>query len=413
MEQAHCRTEFFEAAVKQGFYGLDRGGLEGKKDNVRKYWEDTVTKLMILPAMREIMGRKKSVRIVDLGCGSGEGLELLTHIPFAAHSKPPHSGFLIWRGEIDQYVGVDVSPSMVAQGRCNYPEWPNVRFMQHDLSTGFPLMDEEPFDLYFSSYSSPSHLTSRQLQHIMEQVFSHVRERGYVLLDMFGRFSPEWPGYWGKSCHEMLPYTMAYLLPSHQRAAETMEWYHVSYWSAAELEEVLQAAARQANRRIRLTMKDRSVFIGRHMDTGIFNNARLQLRYQTNRLFDRGYRGDVERLRVRLDFLKDYHKASSQTWARLCEYQNQWNTVIDLLESLMEPDDERARTLIESAPETLASDLKMLAWLHRSAERFPVADFWASIMGPQVACVLRNIEFNFDGIGSGHGLLCLAEIDQE
>jgi hypothetical protein len=32
-------------------------------------------------------------------------------------------------------------------------------------------------------------------------------------------------------------------------------------------------------------------------------------------------------------------------------------------------------------------------------------------MGPQVACVLRNIEMSFlPGLGCGHGLFCIAEI---
>jgi hypothetical protein len=77
----------------------------------------------------------------------------------------------------------------------------------------------------------------------------------------------------------------------------------------------------------------------------------------------------------------------------------------------MNGEDARVRTIIETAPAELSSDLKMLAWLHRSADRFPVADFWASVMGPQVACVLRNLEFCLpEGLGCGHGLMCLAEI---
>jgi hypothetical protein len=53
----------------------------------------------------------------------------------------------------------------------------------------------------------------------------------------------------------------------------------------------------------------------------------------------------------------------------------------------------------------------MLAWLERNASRFPAVDFWASIMGPQIACVLRNLEINLpDGVGCDHGLVCLVEI---
>ena len=77
------KTEFYEAAVRQGFYGIDAGGLFGKKDNVRKYWEDVFIKLSLRDAVTALLAEKNALRIVDLGAGSGEGLELLTHIPAA------------------------------------------------------------------------------------------------------------------------------------------------------------------------------------------------------------------------------------------------------------------------------------------------------------------------------------------
>jgi len=66
--------------------------------------------------------------------------------------------------------------------------------------------------------------------------------------------------------------------------------------------------------------------------------------------------------------------------------------------------------LSHSAP-LLAEDLEMISWLYKNAARFPVADFWASIMGPQIACVLRNCEMNYpDAFGCGHGLFCVVEV---
>ena len=84
------RTEFYEAAVKAGFYGLERSGLFGKKDNVRKYWEDVFIKAAIRPALEPLLAATDRLRILDLGAGSGEGLELLTHIPSARPVKSMH-----------------------------------------------------------------------------------------------------------------------------------------------------------------------------------------------------------------------------------------------------------------------------------------------------------------------------------
>jgi len=40
-------AEFYDVAAQVGFYGLEKGGLTGKKDYVRKYWEDIVIKSKI------------------------------------------------------------------------------------------------------------------------------------------------------------------------------------------------------------------------------------------------------------------------------------------------------------------------------------------------------------------------------
>jgi len=62
----------------------------------------------------------------------------------------------------------------------------------------------------------------------------------------------------------------------------------------------------------------------------------------------------------------------------------------------------------------LKEELMMLQWLDGNSSRFPVVDFWASIMGPQVACVLRNLEFGLsDGLGCGHGLFCTIEVKKQ
>jgi hypothetical protein len=67
------RTEFYEVAVKAGFYGLERSGMSGKKDNVRKYWEDVFIKTGIRPALESLLAAAGKLRIIDLGAGSGEG----------------------------------------------------------------------------------------------------------------------------------------------------------------------------------------------------------------------------------------------------------------------------------------------------------------------------------------------------
>ena len=405
------RTEFYETAVKAGFYGIERSGVCGKKDNVRKYWEDVFIKTAVRPSLESLLAQAARLRIMDLGAGSGEGLELLTHVP---PSQPVQSSspFLFTEDRIEAYEGVDLSPAMVAQGRENYADRRNVRFVEADLSEGLPLMNEPPFHVYFSSYCSLSHLTADELEQLSAQIFTHAENGSIVVYDVHGRYSPEWPVHWSGSAREQLPYNMGYLLPPQEQDPRTVDWFNVTYWTAPELLETIQRASRVSGTQVRVrTLKDRSILVGRHMDTCFFKPVRLAVRGQVNHLFDRDYRGDTAGLTVPLDYLDDCRGLSREADLRLRDYHSSWSTVIRTLEALMRTDNAGVRQLIESSPEALAEDLKMLAWLYRNANRFPVLDFWASVMGPQVACVLRNLELNLpEGLGCGHSLVCIVEV---
>jgi SAM-dependent methyltransferase len=405
------RTEFYETAVKAGYYGVERSGVFGKKDNVRKYWEDVSIKATVRPALESLLAQTAKLRIMDLGAGSGEGLELLTHVPPSRPVRSSHP-FLLTEDRLEVYEGVDLSPAMVAQGRENYADRRQVHFVEADLSEGLPLSQEPPFHVYFSSYCSLSHLTAGQLEQLSAQIFAHAANGSLVVYDVHGRYSPEWPVHWSRSAREQLPYSMGYLLPPAAQDPRTVEWFHVTYWTPQELVETIRRAAAASGTHVQvLTLKDRSILVGRHMDTGFFKPVRLAVRSQVNHLFDRDYRGDAAGLTLDLGYLADYRSASPEADRRLRDYHSSWSAVIRTLEALMRTDNGRVRESIESSPPALTEDLKRLAWLYRNADRFPVLDFWASIMGPQVACVLRNLELNLpDGLGCGHSLVCLVAV---
>jgi SAM-dependent methyltransferase len=407
------RTEFFEAAVRAGFYGIERGGLFGKKDNVRKYWEDTFIKSAVRPAIESLLDLNERLRIVDLGAGSGEGLELLAHIPPSDPVKA-HNPFVLDYPRIEVYHGLDISPGMVHQGRTNYGHRKYVRFQKADLSQGLPLENEPPFHIYFSSYCSLSHLTAPELEQLSSQIFRQAARGSIVVYDVYGRCSPEWPGYWDKNAQEQLPYTMGYLLPPEEQNPKTADWFDVTFWSGKELLDTLERAGVAAGKKIRiLLLKDRSILVGRHMDTCYFKPHRFEVRRQVNALFDHSYRGDTTGLKLNLDYAMAARDSGCQATQRVRQYYGAWSGVVDILEALIRHDDSRVKQLIESSPEAVSEELKMLAWLYRNADRFPVVDFWASIMGPQVACVLRNLEMGLpDGVGCGHSLMCIVEVQE-
>lgn len=403
-------TEFYDIAAQQGFYGLEKSGLTGKKDNVRKYWEDIAIKLTVRSSIEKLLTRRDRIRVVDLGCGSGEGFELLTHVPVC---KPLGSGkrcFVLSPDQIS-YTGADISDSMIRQGRKNYENRNNVQFKQADLNKGFPFMDEQPFDIYFSSYSSLSHLAPDKLQRLVEEIFYHAKPGAFMVFDLFGKYSLEWPKYWNEN-RMMLPYSMAYLTPPELRSKETIQWYDVCYWSPSMLFQLLDTAAKKTDTGIQIVQCiDRSIFVGRHMETGLFGAPCFNYRYQINRFFDRDYRGELEHLIIDLDWCAEHGKTQPRVWARLQDYKEKWNCVINFVEALLHGNDSTVSHLIETTPQDISNELKLLAWLYRNAHRFPVVDFWASVMGPQIAVILRNIEMSLGpAVGCGHGLLCVVEI---
>ena len=408
------KTEFYETAVEAGFYGLEKSNLFGKKDNVRKYWEDISIKLLLRPYIKKIL-KKKKIRIVDLGCGSGEGVELLTHIPKISYDASGDKHFLLPTDQIERYIGSDISPSMILQGQKNYSQYSNVEFVQHDLSKEFPLLKEESFDLYFSSYSSLSHLTKGELEELTRQIFSHTKGTAYIVFDLLGKYSPEWPEYWSKSNKEMLPYNMAYLLKPQERLSKKIETFDMAFWSADELREMVNDISLNTRKKSKIVeMKDRSIFVGRHMDTGIFNSRPQEIRYTLNCALDYDHRGNIEKLKVDLSFIQGHKYLPKDIIERILAYKNDWDNTFHLISALQSSKEEAVKKLIENSSPILSEEMKMLTWLYRNSSRFSVVDFFASIFWPQIAVVLRNLEMSLpDGLGCGHGLFCIVEVNDK
>jgi SAM-dependent methyltransferase len=408
----------YRAAVAGGFYGRDTGGLRGKHDNVRRAWEDQVTRFALHEFLGPLVQRKRAalerLRVVDLGCGSGEGYEILTSL------RKPGGELATWcEGEalsdamIGAYFGLDISPAMVEQGRRLHVGNPKVTFDVCDLSQGLgPAAAEPAFDIYFSSFGSLSHLPDEALARLVHGVCAHMGERAVLVADLLGRFSYEWPAYWDGP--GVRPYSMSYLQTD--ATASPIESFPVRYWSAAELDTFLAAALRGTGVCVsRRHLQDRSVLVGRHMDTAELNPHARSIRRAVNRLHEPHLRTDLREL------IFDYiphpdpqHAALNRFFER---FQMAWNAVVEsAIEALERWDD--AELLATPPPEGLPAPvrdaIRTIRDVVRNVKWFRMGDPQANVIEPQLGYVLRNLEVDLQqGLGAAHGLLAFYELSRE
>ena len=270
----------FESAVSHGLYVKDAGGLAGKHDNVRRHWEDQITRYALHDFVGRLVERKRNalsrIRVVDLGAGSGEGYEILKSLRKAETGLAGGEIDILPGEMLGCYKGLDISSAMVEQGNHTYASDPKAHFELGDLSHGLsPLHKEAPFDIYFSSFGSLSHLSSAEMRRLIEDVYDHASDSFIFVADLLGRYSFEWQCYWelsGEDSGNMRQYSMSWLYPDNIIDRIEVERFPVRYWAGEEFDTFLTNIITDKGGRIgRSRIRDRSILVGRHMNTGEFN----------------------------------------------------------------------------------------------------------------------------------------------
>lgn len=411
--------ENYLAAVAQGHYILHQGGVIGKHDNVRRLWEDQLRGFILSPHLKELLYELKAdgkmLRIADLGAGTGQGFELLTswicegsEIPLAKAKTP----FLedIETFEDIEYVGCDLSKAMVDQGNACYSKQPKVAFVEGDLSKGFPLKSEKPFHLYFSSYASFSHVNMHEMEQLLTEIIEHADGTALVVGDWLGRNSIEWPCYWNESRERMLDYSMKWL-NLYQKPPTPARHFPVQFWMGNEIREMTNRVASKTKTRIEiLALCDVSIFVGRHMDTGLYNPSIRPLRSVINSLHESNLRTDLSQLRVNVQPLppnreiKDFFESLQHGWNMLAEYCEK--------RMVGECDPLQIKGW-NSFPPILQRGIIAIDHAVNAAANLQMDDPRANIIEPQLGYALRNLEIGLQkGLGAGHSLIGILKIQK-
>ena len=397
-------------------------GLLGKYDNARRFWEDQLTGLFLRPALNDMVNRKTKdlgrIRILDLGCGNGDGYDLIRGVTTKDPGIYEYTTGAITDDRLQAYVGVDINSELLSQAENSYGSNPKMRFMRQDLSNGLTesMFALEPFDLYFSSYGTWSHLHDEQAVKLVADIARHAPDRALLVGDWLGRWSYEWQDLWDAPMDEeyFMDYRISYIYPQEERDQVDVASFPLRLMCQDEIQKIIAAAEKMSGCRI-LPIKyfDRSLLVGRHLETGDYNANCPPLRFSINSLFEGYTRTDLENLIV------DY--IPRQGYGHLNNFFESFfmatNTLVQATIELLAGYDADPKKLTAVPqiqpfyPEPLKEALSSMKRVIEGVGWLPWGDVRANVIEPHLGYSLRKLEMELQtGIGVGHSLCGIFEI---
>ena len=413
-------TETYTRAVEEGNYDLNKGKLFGKYDSVRTYWEDRLTGISMRPYLSRLVAdrakKDRGLRVLDFGCGSGEGYKILTQIDRNDLDLGLQHDRVLPEKNLELYLGVDLSEAMVNKGRELFSDRTHARFECGNLSHGLGAIKEEekPFDLYYSSYGSLSHLKRAELVTLLLDVCDHTDQESLVVLDLIGRYSIEWPGYWGAQMEEekVRNYSMSYLYSESERSNSNIERFPLRFWAGNEIAELAAELQETSGRHVGVVKKiDRSILVGRHTDTKEYNPKLPPIRQLANSLHEDYLRTDLDRLLLSPSMIP----AHSEVTPFLKKLIRCWNILVEFTQKRLR----RNISLIDMKgwsefPAPLQFALMTMDRVIADVSWMTFGDPRANMIEPQLGYALRGLENGLqEGMGCGHGMWAVLSIGKK
>ncbi len=396
----------YSEAVASGKYQRD-DSLRGKYDHVRIHWEDESTRIFLEPHLRTSLAavreKGRGLRILDLGCGSGDGYEMLLSVRDGRAPLHAADTHMLHEQELDLYLGVEINRDLLAQNTERWGDRPAMRCCWGDFSQGLPPEARETaFDIYFTSYGSLSHLHEVETVRLFSDIAQHAENGAMLVGDWLGRYSYEWQTLWNSdtSSEQWMDYYISYIYPPDQREQARLTPLKLRLLARAEVDRIITRVMEETGIRLEIRkLFDRSLTIGRHMDTGDYNTHCVPLREQVNALFERNRRTDLTR------FEMPYHEqgAMADHDQRLAGLFTAWNALVRHTRKLC---DEPVEHLPCPALPCVGNACARLSELKQQRDLLDMDDFRANVLEPQLAYHLRNLEMQLQqGQANGHGLV--------
>ena len=399
----------YNEALQSGQYEKP-SGLLGKYDNVRRFWEDEELGLYLRPYLERLVARKKErgerLRLLDLGCGSGDGFEFVTNITSKSLISE-RDAKVIEPDMLELYKGIDINEGLLRQARAIYSNRQNMSFAQSDFND-FDFGAEEPYDLYLANYGVLSHNTDEQTIELLSNVARQSKDGALIAIDWLGRYSYEWQTLWTKDFghNQWMDYAISYIYSASGRKEQQLTCFPLRIMGRQEVLHIYHQAKRKAGGVITLRkLADRSSFIGRHMDTAQYNPHCQPLRRLVNSLFELNLCTNLDEV-MALYIPRD---GFTEVNAYYQQFADCWNYLVTYTKALVEVS--RLPEALAAMPLPLRRSLSAMRGIVRVATRVRAGTPRASLVEPQLAYCLRELEMGLQqGRGCGHGLVAIFEV---
>jgi hypothetical protein len=232
---------------------------------------------------------------------------------------------------------------------------------------------------------------------------------------LIGRLSLEWPAYWhaATETEKVRAYSMSYLFSEEDRARGKVESFPLRFWTGREVRAMCSKVSSAARKSVRaLELFDRSIFVGRHVDTREYGTPLPPLRRLVNSLYEHNVRTPLDQLQIdyrpipEAGHLNEVFGRLSRCWSTVTGFARErlGGARIDLVQMNGWRDFPPA---LQMALVTLDRVIDSVAWMD-------AGDVRANFIEPQLANVLQRMQYHLqEGIGCGHGLVALLGIGGE
>ncbi len=360
-----------------------------RKDSVKTKWENPFSLTVIKNAIKKLEEKysPKSLRVMDFGCGIGEGFVLVEN---ALNSLELQTKELL-------YLGLDNSSEMVKVATQKWEDKKNVSFQEVDIRFEIP---DNPTEIYLSCGVPYSHLTEEETEDALGHIFRAIKKnktQSLVVIDVLGRYSIEWVSQWE---HSRWSYRMSFLADAQEQEDMMMSCYY-----AHDLKSMVDRASEQENCQIEdIEFFDRSVMVGRHTSTREYNSAIPPYREIINSLYECGRTTDFRELL----FQSPSAQAPSAVKEFFNKFSHRWNQlVIEAAEFCGENLNIPNNNI--SLPKSVAGLKNELSTLQES---YCEQNFRTDILEPTLAEYLHRLESTMQpGLGVGHTLIGIVYVD--